>query len=430
MAQTTDRRTRGGLDRAGLIERFRSVRSRTLALVDPLSPEDMVVQLFEHTSPTKWHLAHTTWFFETFVLEAFEDGFAPYSEPFRVLFNSYYVQVGDRHPRARRGALTRPGLGEVMAYRAVVDERIAALLVRCTDAVFEEAAPLVALGLQHEEQHQELAVTDALLTLWQNPIAPAYDPRERPSPPDPGPAGWIGFGGGIAEIGHDGDGFAYDNEGPRHRRFLEPFELADRPITAGEYLEFVEDAGYRRPELWLDEGWATLTREGWRHPLYWRRDPEAGWLEFSVDGLRPLDVHRAMTQLGFFEAEAFARWSGARLPTECEWEHACAGEPVAGNFASPGGLRPEGASRDAGGFRQAFGDVWEWTRSAHEPYPGYAPPPGAVGEYNGKFMCGQFVLRGGSCATAPGHVRSTYRNFFPPSLRWQFAGVRLARSAV
>ncbi len=426
------------IDRRTLLDHHRRVRSTTIALCDPLSAEDMAVQVEPHASPAKWHLAHTTWFFETFVLEAHERGFTPYDERFRVLFNSYYHGVGEQHPRRRRGALTRPSIGEVMAYRDTIDERVAALLARCDEATLAVIAPLIELGLHHEQQHQELLLTDVKLLLAANPIRPRY--REEPDDglADPaargtaGPLGWIGFDAGVVAIGHDGPGFAYDNEGPRHRRFLEPFELADRLVTNAELLAFVEDGGYRRPGPWLDDGWTWVRGGDRRHPEYWRRGDD-GWREFTLHGERPLDPEAPACHLSFFEADAYARWAGARLPTEGEWEHASEGEEIAGNLLESGRLHPAPApaptrAAGGGGLRQMFGDVWEWTRSAHEPYPGYRPEPGAIGEYNGKFMCGSFVLRGGSCATSRSHVRRTYRNFFAPGAVWQLTGLRLARS--
>jgi ergothioneine biosynthesis protein EgtB len=330
-------------------------------------------------------------------------------------------------------------VGEVVAYRDAIDERVAALVERCDDRTLAAIAPLIELGLHHEQQHQELLLTDVKLLLAANPIRPRY--REAPDhgaarddatgAAEVGPPGWIGFEAGVVAIGHDGPGFAYDNEGPRHRRFLEPFELADRLVTNGEMLAFVEDGGYRRPELWLDDGWTWVRGADRRHPEYWRPTDD-DWRVFTLDGERPLARAAPACHLSFFEADAYARWAGARLPTEVEWEHASEGEEIAGNLLESGRLHPApapaGSSAAGGGLRQMFGDAWEWTRSAHEPYPGYRPEPGAIGEYNGKFMCGSFVLRGGSCATSRSHVRRTYRNFFPPDAVWQLTGVRLARS--
>ncbi len=413
-------------DRSSLIDRYRQIRALTLHLADPLSPEDMVVQAQPYASPTKWHLAHTTWFFETFVLSAHEQGFRAYDERFCVLFNSYYHTVGDQHPRPQRGALTRPGIGEVMAYRDTIDDRLTALMSACDDETIIAMAPLVELGLHHEQQHQELLLTDIKVVLHANPMRPCYREREIDSAQTESNAlGWIDFEGGVVEVGHGGQGFAYDNEEPRHRRFLEPFKLADRLVTNGEYLEFIEDGGYDQPALWLDDGWTWLEGQR-RHPQYWSRDDDL-WREFTLDGERELNLNTPVCHLSFFEADAYARWAGCRLPTEGEWEHGAERQQIDGNFVESERLHPSAAT--GGGLRQMFGDVWEWTRSSHEPYPGYERPAGAIGEYNGKFMCGTFVLRGGSCATSASHVRRTYRNFFEPAAVWQFSGLRLATSS-
>jgi ergothioneine biosynthesis protein EgtB len=432
MEFTTMRRglTHLNVDANALAERFRAIRTQSIRLADPLSPEDLSVQIELCASPGKWHLAHTTWFFEEFVLQAHEPGFAPYDDRFVRVFNSYYHSVGVQHPRALRGALTRPGLGEVLAYRDVVDERILRLLDSCPDAVIREIAPLIELGLQHEQQHQELLLTDIKLLFAANPLRPSYVDRDYGDTPDqgPAPARWIGFDGGVIEIGHDGDGFAYDNEGPRHRRFLEPFELRDRPATNRDFAAFIDDGGYTRPELWLDDGWKWIDGRR-RHPRYWSRRDDNEWSEFTLSGERPLRLEAPVSHLSFYEADAFARWSKARLPTEAEWEHAAQGVDIDGNFVERREFAPIPTQDDgADVLQQMFGDVWEWTRSAHEPYPGYAPPEGAIGEYNGKFMCNSFVLRGGSCATPRSHIRRSYRNFFDPGAQWQFSGVRLARS--
>jgi dimethylhistidine N-methyltransferase len=419
---------------ARLADRYTRIRGTTVRLCEPLSAEDMVVQAVEETSPAKWHLAHTTWFFETFVLEVFEPDFRAFDPAFRVLFNSYYQQVGERHPRPRRGVLTRPGLGEVMAYRDTVDDRVRTLLRTGTGPDRARIAALIELGLQHEQQHQELLLMDVKRLLHMNPTRPAYAVGDEATVPAvPGDDAWISCDGGLTEIGHAGGGFAYDNEGPRHRRWVDPFEIAARPVTNGAFLAFIEDGGYRRPELWLDEGWSAVTAEGWEHPIYWSRN-DGGCTEFTLAGTRPLDPDATACHLSFFEAEAFARWAGARLPTEAEWE--LAATPVwerdleEGQFLDRPGRGGDASSHGDGyavGPRGTAGGVWEWTRSAHEPYPGYRPPEGAIGEYNGKFMCGSFVLRGGSCVTPSDHVRLTYRNFFRPGARWAFAGVRLAR---
>jgi ergothioneine biosynthesis protein EgtB len=417
------------VDRCALIERFNRVRAQSITIASPLSPEDMAVQVDVCASPTKWHLAHSTWFFETLVLKPNEPHFKPHDERWPVLFNSYYHGLGNRHPRARRGMLTRPSVQDVYAYRCAVDDRVRAVLENTGEDAFQSLRGIVELGMQHEQQHQELMLTDLKLLLAENPLLPSYRSDGADSGPasDPGDCAWMSFEGGVVEIGHSGDAFAYDNETPRHRQFLEPYQLADRLVTNGEYLEFIADGGYGDPLLWLDDGWTTVSQRGWIKPMYWIQDHGA-WREFTLRGLQTLDPHRPVCHLSFFEADAFARWSGARLPTEAEWEHAANGVNMAGNFVESDLLHPASPPSPRGALRQCFGDVWEWTRSSHEPYPGYCPPRGPIGEYNGKFMNGQYVLRGGSCATSESHIRPTYRNFFSPESRWQFTGIRLARS--
>ncbi|HTQ81301.1 MAG TPA: ergothioneine biosynthesis protein EgtB [Thermoanaerobaculia bacterium] len=423
-----------------LAQRFRAVRGTTDWLAAPLSPEDATVQAMPDASPTKWHLAHTSWFFETFVLSAAVPGYRPFHPDFRVLFNSYYNSLGAQHPRPERGLITRPGLDEVRAYRAHVDRHLLDLLA---GGIAPALASLVEIGLQHEQQHQELIQTDLKYLLSRNPLHPVY--REAPQRPASGGAGgalpplaFRRFEEGLYSIGHAGEGFAFDNEGPRHRVFLEAFEIATRPATNGELLAFLEDGGYRRPELWLSDGWRECQALGWQAPLYWFL--EAGtWSSYTLSGDRPLDPDGPVCHLSFYEADAFARWAGARLPTEAEWEVAAASlAPItpmgtAGNFLEEGHFHPvparAGDTARGGELLQLFGDVWEWTQSPYTPYPGYHPPEGALGEYNGKFMCNQIVLRGGSCATPRSHIRASYRNFFPPGARWQWSGLRLARDA-
>jgi ergothioneine biosynthesis protein EgtB len=379
---------------------FLATRAYSVALTAPLSDEDCCVQSMPDASPAKWHLAHTTWFFETFVLERFEAGFVPFHHGFRVLFNSYYNGVGEQFPRPERGLLTRPSRQEVLAYRQSVDARIISLLSRDgTQALYE----LIELGLHHEQQHQELLLTDILHLLSRNPLFPAYDPAFA-RPVDAPPRQWRAFAPGVVEIGDAGERFCFDNETPRHRQFLEAYELATTLVTNAEYAAFIEAGGYTDPSLWLAEGWAWRQAQTIRHPLYWHETP-SGWQEFSLSGLTPLAPQAPVRHVSFFEAAAFAQFSGARLPTEAEWEHAA-------------------ASAD---FSQMFGAVWQWTNSSYAPYPGFAAPAGAVGEYNGKFMVNQYVLRGASFATPANHSRPTYRNFFPASARWQFTGIRLAR---
>jgi len=415
--------------------RYAEVRRASMALALPLSDEDCCAQSMPDASPVKWHLAHTTWFFETFILEPNEPGFAPFHPAFRVIFNSYYNGVGDKHPRPQRGLLTRPALPQVLAYRADVDGRMARLMAdRPDDAAL---AALVELGLQHEQQHQELILTDVKHLLSCSPLWPAYrlpgHAAAQPalSPTGGAPLAWHAFNGGVCEIGNTGnDGFAFDNESPRHRVYLQPFELASRPVTTAEYLAFVEHGGYRDPAHWLAEGWDWCRAQALEHPIYWQRQGTA-WHEFTLAGPRPLQPHAPAVHLSYYEADAYARWAGARLPTEAEWEAAAAlqgADPASGHFADSGALHPRPAASDAGrGLAQMFGDVWEWTQSSYAAYPGFHVAEGAVGEYNGKFMVNQYVLRGGSCATPPGHVRATYRNFFPATARWQFSGLRLAR---
>ena len=391
---------------------YAAVRARSEALVATVPPADRNAQSMPECSPVKWHLAHTSWFFDTFLLAPAGRGIA--DGTWRYLFNSYYVGVGPRFERARRGLRLRPDDAAVMAYRGAVDDALLGLLADPDPAV--EA--LVALGLHHEQQHQELLLTDLKHAYGTQVLPPALDPGPLPSAPDPGPLGWRQHPGGTVAIGHAGDGFAYDNEGPRHRVLLQPFALADRLVTCGEYLAFIAEDGYRRPDLWLDDGWSACTAGGWEAPLYWRREHH-DWYEYTLHGERPLDLDAPVVHVSLFEADAYARWAGARLPTEAEWETMVDASPPA---AEPDHRHPTDCDR-------FFGACWQWTRSAYLPYPGYRPAPGAVGEYNGKFMNGQYVLRGSSIATPPGHARVTYRNFFPPPARWQFSGIRLAKDA-
>jgi ergothioneine biosynthesis protein EgtB len=406
----------------GLAGQFVAVRGRSLALVEGLSAEDLGAQSMADASPGKWHLGHTAWFFEAMVLGPLA-GQAPLRPDWHYLFNSYYDTLGARHPRDRRGLLTRPALAEVLDWRAQVDARVLAVL----DAgASRQIRTLVELGLQHEQQHQELLVTDLKHLLSANALAPSW---RGAAPPASGriaaPMGWIEWeADGPVAIGHEGDGFAFDNEGPRHTVWLAPFALADRPVSVGEYLAFMADGGYDEPRLWLADGWAEVQPRGWRAPLYWRNgENDSGWSQFTVWGDRELDPAEPVAHVSLYEADAYARWAGARLPTEAEWEAVASGRPFTGGFADADHLHPAPMTGPVLG-----GEVWEWTASAYAGYPGFRPAPGAVGEYNGKFMSGQMVLRGGSCATPRGHVRASYRNFFPPAARWQFSGVRLARN--
>ncbi len=409
-------------------EGFLSIRQTTRALAAPLSAEDCAIQSMPDASPVKWHLAHTTWFFETFVLAPHQPGYRSFDPSYRVLFNSYYHTVGERHPRPERGMLSRPGLEEILAYRDHVDEAMLGLFA--ADRSPPEAGVLTELGLQHEQQHQELILTDAKHLLSRNPLKPAYQKQWPLTPVQARERRWISFAEGLHEIGHTGPSFCFDNETPRHRVWLDAFEIASHPVTHGDFIKFIDAGGYRRPELWLAAGWDAVTARGWHAPQYWERR-NGQWHSFTLHGDVPVDPHTPVCHVSFFEADAYARWANARLPTEAEWEVAARDAPLAGNFLESGALHPLALRETAADetLAQAFGDVWEWTRSDYGPYPGFRLPAGAVGEYNGKFMCGQYVLRGGSCATPSSHIRATYRNFFPPEARWQFSGLRLARDS-
>jgi ergothioneine biosynthesis protein EgtB len=412
-------------DHARLLDRYRMVRAQSEALCAPLEIEDHVIQSAVVASPPKWHLAHVSWFFETFLLKPFLSGYAPFRDGYEFLFNSYYQQVGKVYPRPERGLLARPTVAEVMTYRAHVDEAMIRLVTQAGDDDWPAVAERTELGCHHEQQHQELLLTDIKLNFSINPLDPVYcdePPRPPGRPPVPG---WWQREDGLAEIGHAGDTFAFDNERPRHRVWTDSYRLARHPVTNAEYRAFIADDGYRRPELWLADGWYTINQEGWQAPLHWRRDGD-GWNEFTLGGVQALDDHAPVTHVSYYEADAYARWAGARLPTEAEWELASDGRPLAGNMVADGHLQPV-AGDDGGELTKLIGDVWEWTASAYNAYPGYVLPSGAIGEYNGKFMCNQQVLRGGSCVTPPGHLRSTYRNFFYPHERWQFTGIRLAQ---
>ncbi len=404
--------------------RYWQVRQGTEALCQPLSTEDCQAQSMTEASPAKWHLAHTSWFFETFILIEISDC-RFYRPEFQILFNSYYNRIGDQYPRSQRGLLTRPSLEEIYAYRQYVDRAMEILLDQ--EPLTPELTGRLELGLHHEQQHQELLLTDVKHLFSCNPLYPAYREAPQPNGSDIRPLQWHQIPEGIYWIGHQGQDFAFDNERPCHRTFLEPFELASRPITNREYLEFIEAGGYRRPELWLAEGWDAVQGQGWQAPLYWEWQ-DGNWFLQTLSGLRELRGEEPVCHVSFYEADAFAQWAGARLPTEAEWEVVARNQtPNGGNLVESGYLHPIPACAAEGSPGQLFGDVWEWTRSAYSPYPGYQPPDGAIGEYNGKFMCNQMVLRGGSCATPQTHIRATYRNFFPPDTRWQFSGIRLAR---
>lgn len=403
-----------------LATRFERVRHRTVQLCAGLSAEDLQLQSMPDASPGKWHLAHTSWFFEQFVLSR-DPAYRPRDKAWMYLFNSYYQSVGPMHARPHRGLLSRPSLEQILEYRRFIDAAVGALLVANEDA---ELAGLVFLGLQHEQQHQELLLTDIKHAFWCNPLKPAYHtPVSVPPGSRTAPLRFVEGRQDIVEIGHRGDGFAFDNETPRHRTLLHPHALANRLVTNAEYQAFVREGGYREPGLWLSEGWATVQREGWQHPIYWEGDLAS---EFTLGGVVAIDPDAPVCHVSYFEADAFARWAGARLPTEAEWESAAQDYPVAGNLQDDGRFHP-GAAQSGDGLLQMYGDVWEWTGSPYTSYPGFHPLPGSLGEYNGKFMCGQWVLRGGSCVTPVDHVRASYRNFFPPHARWQFSGLRLGQ---
>ncbi len=407
--------------------RLFDARRRSIEITAPLSAEDMAVQAMDDASPTKWHLAHTTWFFETFILKDYLDGYILFDPAFNYCFNSYYELIGERHPRSKRGLLTRPSIDRIIAYREYVDCSLERLISDVA-AFNSELARLVEIGINHEQQHQELMLTDILSLFAANPLRPAYSaPRTPVRAESAQKMRWVEFSGGLQQVGHDGNGFAWDNESPRHSVFIHPFMLADRLVTNAEWMEFMSDGGYCAPSLWQADGWTTINRENWRAPLYWEQC-DGEWFAMSLEGLQPLDPQAPVAHVSYYEADAFARWSKARLPTEFEWETGAAMEKQ----ISQTGDRRSTADDSAlhGRARQMFGEVWQWTSSAHLPYPGYRPPAGALGEYNGKFMVGQHVVRGSSFATPREHARLSYRNFFYPHQRWQFLGLRLASEAL
>ena len=415
-------------DPQALRARFDEVRAHTEQLALPLSPEDQTVQSMPDVSPTKWHRAHVTWFFETFVLADHEPDFAPFQDKYWFLFNSYYEGVGPRYNRPERGLISRPGAHDVGVYRANVDDRMRDLLTRLDDGALAKIAATIELGFHHEQQHQELLLMDIKHVLSRNPLQPVYAGRPA-TPSTPDPLGWVDVEGGLVEIGHEGDGFCFDNELPRHQEWLTSYRLADRLITNGEWLEFMADGGYRRHELWLSDGWARINAEGWAAPFYWT-EVDGVWFEHTLHGTFPVDPGAPVTHVSYYEADAYAAWAGKRLPSEAEWEHAARTAEVAGNLANTTSFHPEAAGPSTGGLRQLFGDCWEWTSSAYHPYPGFHPAAGAIGEYNGKFMSNQMVLRGGCALTPAGHARASYRNFFPHGARWAMSGVRLADGGV
>jgi ergothioneine biosynthesis protein EgtB len=415
-----------------LIEQFRRVRDFSTHLCRNLEPEDYVVQSMPDVSPTKWHLAHTSWFFETFIVKVWMPRYRSEVPQYAYLFNSYYNAAGDMHRRDLRGLISRPTVAETYRFRESIDQCVIQLIEEADEELLAEIEPVLTLGLHHEQQHQELLVTDIKHVFSQNPLYPAF--QVNPVEPASGqvtPQQFIEFDEATISIGHDGEGFSYDNEGPRHRALVPPFSLSNRLITNGEYLAFMEAGGYARPEFWLSLGWTTVNESasgGWQAPLYWTQR-DGSWWNFTLSGFRPVNESEPVTHVSYFEADAYANWDGARLPTEFEWEHAASELPIEGNFVDAQRFHPEPLAGENGGdaLHQMFGEVWQWTRSAYLPYPGYRAVPGALGEYNGKFMCNQMVLRGGSCATSRSHIRPTYRNFFQPEKRWQFTGIRLAR---
>jgi ergothioneine biosynthesis protein EgtB len=413
-------------DRRSWVDLLERVRGGTESLADGLSAEDQMLQSMPEASPTKWHLAHTTWFYETFLLLPMQPGYQPFDPAFGYLFNSYYEAVGPRHPRPERGLLSRPGLSEVMAYRAAVTASVRHLIQQADADTWRKIESILELGLNHEEQHQELILMDIKHAFAKNALQPAYRPRPTLlGPRTPAPLNWVDFAGGLVEIGAE-TGFAFDNEGPRHRVWLDPYRVSSRLITAGEYLDFMADGGYRRPEFWLSDGWQAVNANGWRAPLYWQED-DNGWSIFTLAGRRPLDPAEPVVHVSYYEADAYARWAGHRLPREAEWEAAAATVPLSGNLLENGRLHPTSAAGQ--GLTQMIGDLWEWTESAYAAYPGFRAVAGAIGEYNGKFMSGQMVLRGGAAITPARHIRRSYRNFFPPAARWAFSGIRLAEDA-
>jgi ergothioneine biosynthesis protein EgtB len=379
-------------------------------------------------SPTKWHLAHTTWFFETFVLREHDPEYHLLDAMYPYLFNSYYIQAGDRYYRPDRGMLSRPTVREVLEYRAYVDEHMEKLLTALPEERVHDVGRVIRIGLNHEQQHQELLLTDVKNVLAKNPLQPVYARGSVGHAALPPSLRWSSYEGGLVEVGYGGDGFSFDNEGPRHRQYVEPFEMASRPVTNREFMEFMDAGGYSNPTIWLSEGWSAVEQGGWSSPLYWQ-EVDGTWFSFTLSGFREVDPDEPVTHVSYFEADAYARWADGRLPTEFEWELSAGGCSIGGNFVEGGHFHPVPAPHTEERLHQMYGDVWEWTRSQYSPYPGYLPEPGALGEYNGKFMCNQFVLRGGSCATSRSHVRATYRNFFHAAARWQFSGIRLARDA-
>ena len=418
------------IDRGLLLKQFKKVRDFTDGLCRNLKTEDFVIQSMPDVSPTKWHLAHTTWFFEAFVLMRSSADYENFNPVYKYLFNSYYVQMGERFTRSRRGLLSRPTVKEVFEYRDYINSRITEFIEKSSEELYSRFSGIIEIGIHHEQQHQELMITDIKHVYSINPLYPVYINKELPAVESVPPIEWIKIEGGLYEIGYGGKGFSYDNETPVHKEYADDFAIASRLVTNREYLNFINDKGYQTPWLWLSDGWATVEKENWEAPLYWTKF-DGEWFNYKLNGFQKIDLNEPVCHVSHYEADAFARWSGARLPTEAEWEIAAKDIPVNGNFADSENFHPAALSAGSndGQIYQMYGDVWEWTGSAYLPYPGFKPVSGALGEYNGKFMSGQMVLKGGSCATPESHIRKTYRNFFQPSSRWQFMGIRLAKES-
>ncbi|ANU23097.1 ergothioneine biosynthesis protein EgtB [Planococcus donghaensis] len=416
------------IENTSIAERFAEIRGVTMKLIEPLETEDFIIQSHEDVSPAKWHIAHTTWFFERMILKEFKSNYEEFNPAFDFLFNSYYNTIGPYQPRHQRGVLSRPTVDQVIEYRKYVDQQVYNLLDESASETKKEIEALLYMGLQHEQQHQELILMDIKYNFFVNPLLPTYAQTKKRTLSKTQESQFVEYDGGLVEIGHDGDGFAFDNESPRHKVWLEPFKLATKPVTNGEFLEFINSGGYEKPEYWLSDGWSIVKEHNWKAPLYWLKDTEEKWQIFTLAGIQDLELDEPVSHVSFYEADAFSRWKGKRLPTEAEWEYASQSVAIRGNTMDDGVYHPVASSEDlqSSSLSKMFGDVWEWTASAYSPYPGSKPLEGALGEYNAKFMCNQMILRGGSCATPVDHIRKTYRNFFPPEKRWQFSGFRLA----